>query len=225
MEDNKNETQKSSAPTDNQIYGVPANHFSPSQLAYFRSSVASQRMTAVPPVGAKLRHHGAWLGALEGGLWGAFIGDAHAMPVHWYYDRRTLRQNYGHVEELEPSQPTSEHPHPDSWRYYSQINTADEPFDLFHDLACHYERPGLHYHQFLQAGENTLNLRLAELLMRSLVEHEGAYDLADYYVGKYLRFLLTPGTHSDTFIVRLLWPLPPNSPFPFPSECEVWNRL
>ena len=30
----------------------------------------------------------------RGGLaWGSFIGDALAMPVHWYYDRAALRRD------------------------------------------------------------------------------------------------------------------------------------
>jgi ADP-ribosyl-[dinitrogen reductase] hydrolase len=49
-----------------------------------------------------------------GAIWGTFIGDALAMPVHWYYDRAALRRDYGVVRDyLAPR-----NPHPDSilWR-------------------------------------------------------------------------------------------------------------
>ena len=32
-----------------------------------------------------------------GALMAMFIGDALAMPVHWYYERRALAKDYGHV--------------------------------------------------------------------------------------------------------------------------------
>ena len=34
---------------------------------------------------------------MQGALWGMFIGDALAMPVHWYFDREALRRDYGLV--------------------------------------------------------------------------------------------------------------------------------
>ena len=34
---------------------------------------------------------------LRGTLWGLFIGDALAMPVHWYYDRRQLLADFGRI--------------------------------------------------------------------------------------------------------------------------------
>ncbi|MGA1129867.1 MAG: ADP-ribosylglycohydrolase family protein, partial [Chthoniobacterales bacterium] len=38
----------------------------------------------------------------RGCLLGAFLGDALAMPVHWYYDRAALVRDYGRVTELMP---------------------------------------------------------------------------------------------------------------------------
>jgi hypothetical protein len=32
---------------------------------------------------------------LKGALWGMFIGDALAMPVHWYYNTASLKNDYG----------------------------------------------------------------------------------------------------------------------------------
>ncbi|MDA3896444.1 MAG: ADP-ribosylglycohydrolase family protein [Desulfobacteraceae bacterium] len=51
---------------------------------------------------------------IKGALYGMFIADALAMPVHWYYDREALIRDYGWVTGyLAPK-----NPHPDSilWR-------------------------------------------------------------------------------------------------------------
>jgi ADP-ribosyl-[dinitrogen reductase] hydrolase len=46
----------------------------------------------------------------RGALLGMFVGDALAMPVHWYCDLRALQRDYGRVSGyLDPK-----HPHPDS---------------------------------------------------------------------------------------------------------------
>jgi ADP-ribosylglycohydrolase len=50
----------------------------------------------------------------RGALYGLCIGDALAMPVHWYYNCQALNQDYGLVTDyLAPH-----NPHPDSilWR-------------------------------------------------------------------------------------------------------------
>ncbi len=36
---------------------------------------------------------------LTGALYGLFIGDALAMPVHWYYDTKALKRDYGLVKD------------------------------------------------------------------------------------------------------------------------------
>jgi ADP-ribosylglycohydrolase len=56
----------------------------------------------------------------------------------------------------------------------------------------------VHYHQFLEAGENTLNLKLCTLLINSLLENDG-YD-ADAYLTEYIAFLTTAGSHKDTYV-------------------------
>ena len=47
-------------------------------------------------------------------LLGAFIGDALAMPAHWYYDRAALARDYGRITAFT----APKNPHPDSilWR-------------------------------------------------------------------------------------------------------------
>ena len=129
-----------------------------------------------------------------GALYGLFIGDALAMPVHWYYDREALRRDYGYVTDfLDPK-----NPHPDSILWRSSYQPASEKGDILHDQARYWGRRGVHYHQFLQAGENTLNIQLCAVLMESL-NACGGYR-SDDYLRRYIAFMTTPGRHRDTYV-------------------------
>lgn len=130
----------------------------------------------------------------RGALWGIFIGDALAMPVHWYYDRAALRRDYGEVRNYVA--PKS--PHPDSILGRCTYSPPSPEFDILHDQAQFWGQRGVHYHQFLHPGENTLNLKLAALLMESILAR-GGYD-ADDYLRRYIDFLRTPGKHTDTYV-------------------------
>lgn len=57
---------------------------------------------------------------------------------------------------------------------------------------------GIHYHQFLKAGENTLNFKLAAELVR-LCKTTGGYD-SDAWLARSIDFMLTPGSHRDTYV-------------------------
>jgi ADP-ribosyl-[dinitrogen reductase] hydrolase len=129
-----------------------------------------------------------------GGLWGLFLGDALAMPVHWYYDRQALRRDYGEVRELVA--PRGEHP--GSILFRSHYEPLNEDADILHDQARFWGRPGVHYHQNLAAGENTLNLRLAQLLLQMLQEGRD-YD-PDEYLERMVAFMRDPSSHNDTYV-------------------------
>jgi ADP-ribosyl-[dinitrogen reductase] hydrolase len=131
----------------------------------------------------------------RGGLfWGPFIADALAMPVHWYYDRAALRRDYGLVREYQAPR----NPHADSILWRSEYVPLSERGNILHDQAQFWGKRGIHYHQFLHAGENTLNLQLAQVLMESLIAC-GGYD-GDDYLRRYVEFMLTPGRHTDTYV-------------------------
>lgn len=116
------------------------------------------------------------------------------MPVHWYYDRAALKRDYGFISGyLSPK-----NPHPDSilWRSaYTPLNAKGE---ILHDQAVYWGRRGVHYHQFLQKGENTLNFQLSRLLYDQ-TRRLGRYD-ADAWLETYIDFMLTPGRHRDTYV-------------------------
>ena len=131
---------------------------------------------------------------LHGMAWGSFIGDALAMPVHWYYDRAALHRDYGIVRDYLPPR----NPHPGSILWRSEYTALNARGEILHDQAEYWGRRDIHYHQFLRAGENTLNLQLAKVLMESLVAR-GSYE-PDGYLQRYTEFMLTPGQHRDTYV-------------------------
>jgi len=131
---------------------------------------------------------------IQGLAWGPFVGDALAMPVHWYYDRAALHRDYGVVRDyLAPR-----NPHPDSILWRSEYAPLNERGDILREQAQYWGQRGIHYHQFLKAGENTLNLQLAKVLADSILA-AGHYD-ADDYLARYTAFMLTPGQHRDTYV-------------------------
>jgi len=130
----------------------------------------------------------------EGCLLGTFIADALAMPVHWYYETEKLKQDYGEVTGyLAPR-----NPHPDSFMEAATYKAPNPRGEILHDQAPYWGRAGVHYHQFLQPGENTLNLQLAREVWVGLRE-DLEYDV-DVQVQRYIAFMTTPGRHRDTYI-------------------------
>ncbi len=116
------------------------------------------------------------------------------MPVHWYYDTVALARDYGRVSSyLAPK-----NPHPDSILWRSKYTALNERGEILHDQARFWGQRGVHYHQFLAAGENTLNFQLAARLYRRVCEL-GHYD-ADAWLAFYVDFMLTPGNHRDTYV-------------------------
>lgn len=131
---------------------------------------------------------------VAGALLGMFIGDALAMPVHWYYNTRALRDDYGEVTDY--MSPRNPHPESILWRssYSPPLGTAD----ILHEQAQYWGKRDIHYHQFLVAGENTLNIKLArELLV--LLQDSGRYS-AKSWLNRFIDYLTTAGSHKDTYI-------------------------
>ena len=80
---------------------------------------------------------------IEGALWGLFVADSLAMPVHWYYNRKNITSDFpGGVTQFEAPR----HPHPEAFmigmRYRPDVETAQKlgrPYDILHDHARFYD--------------------------------------------------------------------------------------
>jgi ADP-ribosylglycohydrolase len=164
-------------------------------------------------------------GRLQNALWGLFIGDALAMPAHWYYSVDNIRKvfNGGIRDYQEPP-----HPHLESFMvgmtYHPDVETAKRkrrPFDILHEHSRFYhtsystlkirstERekahgnpvPGLadryHYHHGLKAGENTLAAHVVRVLMRSVIRR-GRYD-PNAFTEDFISHMTTPGRNCDPY--------------------------
>ena len=162
---------------------------------------------------------------LKNALWGLFIGDALAMPAHWYYNTGNIVKDFdgGIRGYVDPP-----HPHPESFMvgmgYQPDVATAGRlgrAYDILHDHARFYntsysalqirstEResehgnpvPQLddryHYHHGLKAGENTLAAHLVRVLMRSVINN-GRYD-QNAYLAEFIEHLTTPGRNRDPY--------------------------
>ena len=124
---------------------------------------------------------------------GSLVADAVSMPVHWYYDVNSLDWDYGDFDHyLAPR-----NPHPDSILWRSKYEPIGEKDDILREQAKHWGKPGLHYHQFLKVGENTLNLQLACELYREIIK-QGKFD-PDGWLERYAEVMLTPQWHNDTY--------------------------
>jgi len=125
---------------------------------------------------------------------GSLTADALAMPVHWYYDTAALRRDYGTVDRfMEPK-----NPHSGSILWRSEYHALNEKGDILRDQAQYWGKRGIHYHQFLKAGENTLNYQLARDLF-AFVKECGGYD-PDAWLERYIARMLEPGWHRDTYV-------------------------
>ncbi|WP_052494181.1 ADP-ribosylglycohydrolase family protein [Nitrosospira sp. NpAV] len=162
---------------------------------------------------------------MRNALWGLFIGDALAMPAHWFYSLKNIRQHFdGGIRGYEPPP----HPHPESFMvgmtYHPDVETANRlgrRYDILHAHARFYETsysdlaiqsmeresehgnqvPRLtdrfHYHHGLAAGENTLGAHLVRVLLRSVIRM-GRYDPQDF-LEAFVKHLTTPGENRDPY--------------------------
>ena len=124
---------------------------------------------------------------------GALAADAIAMPVHWYYNQSAIERDFGLIDCYHAPKPQ----HPDSILWRSEYRPLNERGDILREQAEYWGRRGVHYHQFLKAGENTLNAQLAVELFEQ-VRRAGHYD-PERWLDTYIEFMLTPGRHRDTY--------------------------
>ena len=127
-------------------------------------------------------------------LLGAMVADSIAMPVHWYYNQSAIERDFGKLDSYHPPKKL----HPDSILWRSEYKPLNANGDILRKQAQYWGRRGVHYHQFLKAGENTLNSLLAIELFE-LIRRSGHYD-ATRWLDHYVSFMLTPEKHNDTYV-------------------------
>ncbi len=135
---------------------------------------------------------------INGALYGMFVGDALAMPVHLYYNTDALREDYGKVVDYI----TPRNPHPDSILWRSSYTPENASVDILHKQVKYWGLKEVHYHQFLLAGENTLNVKLAGELL--LLLQKDSHCPPRIWLERVVEYMTTPGSHNDTYIEEYL---------------------
>lgn len=126
-------------------------------------------------------------------LKGALVADAIAMPVHWYYNRDELDRDYPVLDPYAAPR----NPHPGSILWRSKYMARNEKGEILHDQARFWGERGIHYHQFLEAGENTLNFQLG-IELYGWVVGQGGYS-EEGWLDRYISCMQTPAWHQDTY--------------------------
>lgn len=133
-------------------------------------------------------------GCIQNAMLGALVADAVSMPVHWYYDTHALDRDYPDLETYQAPR----NPHPDSILWRSKYTARNKKGEILHDQAQYWGQRGIHYHQFLTAGDNTVNFLLGAQLYRSTVA-TGRYE-PQRWLEVYIESLRSPGWHRDTYL-------------------------
>ncbi len=138
-----------------------------------------------------------------------FVGDALAMPVHWFYNPLDIDRAFpGGVATFEAAptfHPSSIMPlHSTSQGGRGTQKAVGATRQIVGEVILkgrreYWGQANQHYHCGMQAGENTLNAHCARVLMRSIVESEQEYDSASW-LHDYIAFMTAnPPQHPDTY--------------------------
>jgi len=142
------------------------------------------------------------------GLRNLYVGDALAMPVHWYYNPKDILKDFpGGIQKLEDApayHPSSIMPLHSTAKGGRGEQAAPAGREIVGEVILKGKRPfwGVahqHYHQGMKAGENTLNAHCARLVTRSITAAGGRYD-KDRFLEDYIDFMTAdPPRHPDTY--------------------------
>ncbi|CAG2225248.1 unnamed protein product [Mytilus edulis] len=150
----------------------------------------------------------------EEALWGMFIADALAMPVHWYYNPDDIKDGYGGwlTGYREP-----EKNHPSSILTLSAVGGSGRSgwgsktkpvigHVILHNKLKYWTSgdQSVHYHQGMKAGDSTLNSLTALECLKTMSRVDPnttipSRDLRGMVLEDYVKFMTTPGTHNDTY--------------------------
>ncbi|MDO6567305.1 ADP-ribosylglycohydrolase family protein [Alteromonas sp. 1_MG-2023] len=138
-----------------------------------------------------------------------FIADALAMPVHWYYKPADILRDFpGGVQQFEsapsfhPSSIMSLHSTSEGGRAKASKPSSNQAaINIVGDVILKGKRQywtgaNQHYHQGMEAGENTLNAHCARVALRASA---GIYQ-QDAFLDGYIKLLCSDEpAHPDTY--------------------------
>jgi ADP-ribosylglycohydrolase len=137
-----------------------------------------------------------------------FIGDALAMPAHWFYNVHDLDKafpkgikTFEAPPEFHPSSIMSLHSTSQGGRKSAGgAGKADIVGDvILKGKASFWNRSNVHYHQGMNAGDNTLNAHCALALMNVMHQSGGHYD-RDGFLQAYIQLMTSDEpAHPDTY--------------------------
>ncbi|KAM4560436.1 uncharacterized protein PAE49_012639 isoform 1-T3 [Odontesthes bonariensis] len=153
--------------------------------------------------------------AVSEAFWGMCAADSMSMPVHWYYNINDIRRDFGGWISGFNS-PADRHPSSilslsntagsgrTAWSSGAKLPDVVGSVILHDKLELWKSSNGtVHYHQGLQAGDNTLNvlcsLRLARTLVAGRFADVSQPEARAAVLSDYVQFLTTPGSHPDTY--------------------------
>nr|XP_022286115.1 uncharacterized protein LOC111099060 isoform X1 [Crassostrea virginica] len=152
--------------------------------------------------------------AKQEALWGMFVADALAMPVHWYYNPSDIKSGYGGwltgyraPEKHHPSSILTISATGGSGRSGGSLKNKPVIGDvILHDKLKFWTSNDrtVHYHQGMKAGDNTLNVAVALNFLQTMqrVDPQASMDpreLRGHVLEQYVKFMTTPGSHNDTY--------------------------
>lgn len=142
---------------------------------------------------------------VKGALVGLLIADAMAMPTHWFYGGpRQIASTYkgplkGYVAPVThlPGSIMSKSNTGGAGRGGYKGDVIGKV--IFHGKKKFWKpRADYHYHQGMQAGDNTLEGLLTRRVCNITAAAGGKFDPAAL-TADYICFMTTPGTHNDTY--------------------------
>jgi hypothetical protein len=143
-----------------------------------------------------------------------FSGDALAAPSHWYYGGfPQIQSDYGRggitgytkpVINMPGSILNKSDPNGGGRLSYGGNGAGTKQISIIGDVINHGKlhlwdpKKSIHYHATLQAGENTLEMQIARVLMKSIVANDGRFE-EDHFRKSYIDFMTKEGSHNDTY--------------------------
>lgn len=171
-------------------------------------------------IAAARRELGAWRrsallpGRLRGALCGMLLGDALAVPTHYYPDRSSIEKELGPLGARHGFRaPPALHPRAllESARYTGEI-------DILHSARRFYSKPrradgkGYHPHRGLAAGENTLSAQLGlRVLLDTTLRAEasgGSAAFVPLFLEAMRSFLVAEGPEGEPASHNDVWTPP-----------------